>query len=57
MIEKFEMIFKNSPSTKRSNQAKDKEHIKYSYKESLKKENKSILDDSEFIDNYNNGIK
>ena len=51
------MIIKNSTSAKRSNQAKDKEQIKYSYKESFKRENKSILDDSEFIDNYNNGIK
>ena len=51
------MILKNSPSTKRSNQAKDKEQIKYSYKESFKRENKSILDDSEFIENYNNALK
>ena len=41
------MIIKNSPSTKRSNHAKDKEQIKYSYKESFKRENKSLLDDSE----------
>jgi len=32
------MIIKNSPSTKRSNQAKDKEQIKYSYKESFKRD-------------------
>ena len=51
------MIIKNSTSTKRSNQAKDKEQIKYSYKESFKRENKSILDDSEFIENYNNALK
>ena len=51
------MIIKNSPSTKRSNQAKDKEQIKYSYKESFKRENKSFLDDSEFIENYNNALK
>ena len=51
------MIIKNSPSTKRSNQAKDAEQIKYSYKESFKRENKSILDDSEFIENYNNALK
>ena len=43
------MIIKNSPSTKRSNQAKSTEEIKYSYKESFKRENKSILDDSELI--------
>ena len=51
------MIIKNSPPTKRSNQAKDTEPIKYSYKESFKRENKSILDDSEFIENYNNALK
>ena len=51
------MIIKNSTSAKRSNQAKDKEQIKYSYKESFKRENKSILDDSEFIENYNNALK
>ena len=51
------MIIKNSTSTKRSKQAKDKEQIKYSYKESFKRENKSILDDSEFIENYNNALK
>ena len=43
------MIIKNSTSTKRSNQAKDKEQIKYSCKESFKRENKSLLDDSELI--------
>ena len=51
------MIIKNSPSTKRSNQSKDTEQIQYSYKESFKRENKSILDDSEFIENYNNALK
>ena len=51
------MIIKNSTSAKRSNQAKDKEQIKNSYKESFKRENKSILDDSEFIENYNNALK
>ena len=51
------MSLNNLPSTKRSNQAKDKEQIKYSYKESFKRENKSILDDSEFIENYNNALK
>ena len=43
------MIIKNSPSTKRSNQTQDTEQLKYSYKESFKRENKSILDDSELI--------
>ena len=51
------MILKNSPSPKNSNQAQEIGHIKYSYKESFKRENKSILDDSEFIENYNNALK
>ena len=51
------MIIKNSPSTKRSNQAKDKEQIKYSYKESFKRENKSLLNDSELFKNYNDSLK
>ncbi len=51
------MIIKNSPSPKNSNQSQEIGHIKYSYKESFKRENKSILDDSEFIENYNNALK
>ena len=51
------MIIKNSPYAKRSNQAKDKEQINSSDKESLKKENKSILDDSKLIKNYNDSLK
>ena len=51
------MIIKKSPSPKNSNQAQEIGHIKYSYKESFKRENKSILDDSEFIENYNNALK
>ena len=51
------MIKKNSPSPKNSNQAKNTEQIKYSYKESFKRENISLLDDSEFIENYNNALK
>ena len=51
------MIIKNSPSPKNSNQAQEIGHIKYSYKESFKRENKSFLDDSEFIENYNNALK
>ena len=51
------MSLNNLPSTKRSNQAKNTEQIKYSYKESFKRENKSFLDDSEFIENYNNALK
>ena len=51
------MIKKNSPSPKNSNQAQEIGDIKYSYKESFKRENKSILVDSEFIENYNNALK
>ena len=51
------MIIKNAPSPKNSNQAQEIGHIKYSYKESFKRENKSFLDDSEFIENYNNALK
>ena len=36
---------------------KDKEQIKYSYKESFKRENKSLLNDSELIKNYNDSLK
>ena len=45
------MFIKNSPSPKKSNQAQEIGHIKYSYKESFKRENISPLDDSEFIEN------
>ena len=51
------MIIKNSPSPKNSNQAQEIGHIKYSYKESFKRENKSFLDDSEFVENYNDALK
>ena len=51
------MIIQNSPYTKRPNQAKDTEQIKYSYKESFKRENKSLLNDSELIKNYNDSLK
>ena len=51
------MIIKNSPSTKRSNQTQDTEQLKYSYKESFKRENISLLDDSELIKNYNDSLK
>ena len=56
-IKKNKWLKKNSPTTKRSNQAKDKEQIKYSYKESFKRENKSLLNDSELIKNYNDSLK
>ena len=51
------MSLNNLPSTKRSNQTKNTEQIKYSYKESFKIENESFLDDSAFIENYNNALK
>ena len=51
------MSLNNLPSTKRSNQAKNTEQIKYSYKENFKIENDSFLDDSAFIENYNNALK
>ena len=51
------MFIKNSPSPKKSNQAQEIGHIKYSYKESFKRENESLLDDSAFIENYNNALK
>ena len=51
------MILENSPSTKRSNKEKDTEQIKYSYKVSFKRENKSILDNFELIKNYNDSLK
>ena len=51
------MSLNNLPSPKRSNQAKNTEQIKYSYKESFKIENESFLDDSTFIENYNNALK
>ena len=51
------MSLNNLPSTKRSNQAKNTEQIKYSYKDSFKKENISLLDDSVLIKNYNDSLK
>ena len=51
------MSLNNLPSTKRSNHTKDNEQIKYSYKESFKRENKSLLDESELIKNYNDSLK
>ena len=51
------MSLNNLPSPKRSNQTKNTEQIKYSYKESFKIENESFLDDSAFIENYNNALK
>ena len=51
------MSLNNLPSPKRSNQAKNTEQINYSYKENFKIENESFLDDSAFIENYNNALK
>ena len=51
------MSLNNLPSTKRSNQAKNTEQINSSYKENFKIENESFLDDSAFIENYNNALK
>ena len=51
------MIIKNSPSPKNSNQAQEIGHIKYSYEESFKRENISLLDDSVLIKNYNDSLK
>ncbi len=51
------MSLKNLPFTKRSNQAKNTEQIKYSFKESFKREKISLLDDSLLIKNYNDSLK
>lgn len=51
------MSLNNLPSTKRPNQAKNTEQIKYFYKENFKIENESFLNDSAFIENYNNALK
>ena len=51
------MSLNNLPSTKRSNQSKEKEQIKYSYKEIFKREKNSVLDDSELSKNYNGSCK
>ena len=51
------MSLNNLPPIKRSNQAKNTEQIKYSYKESFKRENISLLDDSVLIKNYNDSLK
>ena len=51
------MTSKNSTSPKSSNQEKEIRHIKYSYEESFKRENISLLDDSVLIKNYNDSLK
>ena len=51
------MILENSPPPNRDNQRKEIEQIKNIQKERFKSEDKSFLNDSEFIDNYNNALK
>ena len=51
------MIFKNSSSSYSDNQEIKIKSINYSYKENFKSEQKSFLNDSEFIENYNNALK
>ena len=51
------MSLNNLPSPKRSNQAKNTEQIKYSYKDSFKRVNISLLNDSVLIKNYNDSLK
>lgn len=47
------MIFKNSSSPNSDNQEIKIKSIKFSYKENFKSEQKSFLNESEFIENYN----
>ena len=51
------MTLENSPPANRNNQKRKIENIKNIQKERFKRENESILDDSEFIENYNNALK
>ena len=51
------MIFKNSSSPNSDNQEIKIKSIKFSYKENFKSEKKSFLNESEFIENYNNALK
>ena len=51
------MIKKNTPSLENSKQTNHKEQINHCYQEGFKRDNKFILDDSEFIENYNNALK
>ena len=48
---------KISPSLESSKQTNHKEQINHCYQEGFKRDNKFILDDSEFIENYNNALK
>mgnify|MGYP001480666130 FL=1 len=51
------MKLENSPPPNRDTQKKENENIKNIQKERFKSKDKSILDDSEFIENYNNSLK
>ena len=51
------MKLENSPPPNRDTQKKENENIKNIQKERFKSNDKSILDDSEFIENYNNALK
>ena len=51
------MILENSSLPNRDNQIKEIEKIKNIQKERFKSEDKSFLNDSEFIENYNNVLK
>ena len=51
------MTLENSPPANRNNQKRKIENIKNIQKERFKSKDKSILDDSEFIENYNNALK
>ena len=51
------MILENSSLPNRDNQIKEIEKIKNIQKERFKSEDKSFLNDSEFIENYNNALK
>ena len=51
------MTLENSPPANRNNQKRKIENIKNIQKERFKSEDKSFLNDSEFIENYNNALK
>jgi len=51
------MKLENFPPRNRDAQKKKIENIKNIQKERFKSKDKSILDDSEFIENYNNSLK
>ena len=51
------MKLENFPPRNRDAQKKEIENLKNIQKERFKSKDKSILDDSEFIENYNNALK